>query len=161
MLCAENKDLRFTINHWYISNIEQCTYSKNFIIQRLAFAKTKSNIIAKAEGIAAASVKPSKRQREAEQSLEDTGSNKEQRLIVNNTPNKILLAQNLPVNFDVQMLTALFQQLPGLTDIRIPPGNKGIAFIEFQDEIQAGGALRQLNGLVLAPNVVLQLTYSN
>jgi hypothetical protein len=73
---------------------------------------SKSNIIAKSEGIAAASVKSSKRQREADQAME--GSNKEQRIIAGSSvPNKILLAQNLPADFDSQMLGALFQQCPG------------------------------------------------
>jgi hypothetical protein len=51
--------------------------------------------------------------------------------------------------------------LLGLADIRVPPGNRGVAFIEFQDEIQAGGALRQMNGLAVSAAVALQLAYSN
>ena len=81
-------------------------------LQKLAFAKSKSDIVAKSEGIAAAAVKSSKRQREADQATE--GSNKEQRIIAGSSvPNKIILAQNLPPNFDGQMLGALFQQCPG------------------------------------------------
>ena len=42
------------------------------------------------------------------------GSNKEQRIIAGSSvPNKILLVQNLPADFDSQMLGALFQQCPG------------------------------------------------
>ena len=79
--------------------------------------------------------------------------------IVNNVPHRILFAQNLPDECNDQMLAALFQQYPGFQEVRMAPGKKGIAFIEFQDVVQAGIALQQLSGFQLSAADTLQLTY--
>lgn len=82
------------------------------------------------------------------------------KLMVNNTPHRILFAQNLPDECSDQMLTMLFQPYPGFQEVRLVPGKKGIAFIEFVDLIQAGIALQQLNGFKLTSSDVLHLTYA-
>lgn len=86
---------------------------------------------------------------------------KEQRLIFNNTPNKILLAQNLPLEIQHEHLQGIFQACSGYLDVRIVPGGRGLAFIEFENEIQSGIALRQFNGFQLTPTYLLNLTYAN
>lgn len=86
---------------------------------------------------------------------------KEPRLLFNNVPNKILLAQNLPTEITAEALNPLFQPFPGFIDVRIVPGNRGLAFIEFENEIHSGMALRQLNGFQLSPTALLNLTYSS
>ena len=74
-------------------------------------------------------------------------------------PHRILFAQNLPESYNEQMLTTLFQPYPGFQEVRTVPGKKGIAFIEFQDQIQATIALQNLNGFQLTEFDTLHLTY--
>jgi U2 small nuclear ribonucleoprotein B'' len=40
----------------------------------------------------------------------------------------------------------LFLQFNGLTDVRLPPGRPGLAFVEFQTEELSSAALIALNG---------------
>ena len=79
----------------------------------------------------------------------------------NNTPNKILLAQNLPSEISQDALIAIFGQYTGFKEVRIVPGNRGLAFIEFENEGLSGIALRQLNGFQLSATAQLNLTYAN
>lgn len=82
------------------------------------------------------------------------------KLMVNNVPHRILFAQNLPDDCTDAMLTMFFQAYPGFQEVRMVPGKKGLAFIDFQDVIQAGIALKQLNGFKLNANDTLNLTYA-
>lgn len=82
------------------------------------------------------------------------------KLVVNNIPHRILFAQNLPEECNDQMLTMLFQQYPGFQEVRMVPGKRDIAFIEFQDQIQAGMTLQQLNGFKISATGALHLTYA-
>src|SRR5689334_8311707 len=71
-------------------------------------------------------------------------------------PNKILFVENLPEQATDLMLSMLFQQyafvyaltkqnrFPGFKEVRMVSGKSGIAFVEFENEIEAGVAL---NGL--------------
>ena len=88
------------------------------------------------------------------------GADKSAKLIVNNVPHRILFAQNLPEACTDQMLASLFQQYAGFQEVRMVSG-KGLAFIEFQDVVQAGIALQQLNGFQLSATDTLNLTYGN
>ncbi|KJH47224.1 Fe-S protein assembly co-chaperone HscB [Dictyocaulus viviparus] len=49
-------------------------------------------------------------------------------------PNKILFCTNLPDEATTDMLQILFNQFPGLRDIRLVPNRSGIAFVEFESE---------------------------
>ncbi|CAE7727404.1 unnamed protein product, partial [Symbiodinium microadriaticum] len=137
---------------------------------RIAFSRTKSDIVAKKDG----TFNPRQKRVREEQSstMEDGGRTapppaphkefpvvKVPKPIMNNVPHRILFAQNLPDECNDQMLGALFQQYPGFQEVRMAPGKKGIAFIEFQDVVQAGIALQQLNGFQLSAADALQLTY--
>ena len=82
------------------------------------------------------------------------------KLIVNSIPNRILFAQNLPEELNDQALASYFQPYPGFQEVRMVPGKKGIAFIEFQDQMQAGLALQQLNGFKLSATDTLHLSYA-
>ena len=81
------------------------------------------------------------------------------KVVSNDVPNRLLLAQNLPDGMDSSRVHAIFQQCVGFSDVRSVPGNPSIAFVEFGDEIQAGMALRQLNGFQLTETHVLELTF--
>jgi len=78
----------------------------------------------------------------------------------NDDPHNVLFAQNLPAAVSESMLVLLFSQCKGYKELRLPPGNKGIAFVEFDEEIQATLALKQLHGHALTATDTLHLTYS-
>ena len=53
-------------------------------------------------------------------------------------PNKILFVQNLPDEYDVEALTSVFGRFDGFREVRLVPGRRGIAFVEYDGE---GGAI--------------------
>lgn len=63
--------------------------------------------------------------------------------------NKILFVQNLPEASTSQMLSMLFQQFPGYKEVRLVEGRPGIAFVEYENEMQVQHYLHFL--LLLAP----------
>jgi hypothetical protein len=71
------------------------------------------------------------------------------------------MAKDLPENCNSQMLTVLFQQCQGFDCVRIPPGNKGVAFVDFEDSISGNIALKQLDGFQLNATQTLQLSVSS
>lgn len=52
-------------------------------------------------------------------------------------PNKILFLREIPDSMDQDGLTALFSQFPGFQEVRMVPGRKGIAFVEYDTDAQA------------------------
>eukprot|EP00596_Hydrurales_sp_CCMP1899_P007503 CAMPEP_0119034056 /NCGR_PEP_ID=MMETSP1177-20130426/1110_1 /TAXON_ID=2985 /ORGANISM="Ochromonas sp, Strain CCMP1899" /LENGTH=188 /DNA_ID=CAMNT_0006991259 /DNA_START=162 /DNA_END=728 /DNA_ORIENTATION=+ len=133
---------------------------------KLQYAKNKSDAVAKADGTFDVRLKRKRDEEAAERNAASSGSvpgnaNKVAKIVSNTTPNRILFAQELPVNFDEVVLSSLFQQCQGFVEIRMVPGNKKIAFIEFQDEVQATLSLKQLQGFQLSETDTLQLTYGN
>jgi hypothetical protein len=46
------------------------------------------------------------------------------------------------------------------SQIRVAPGGKGLAFAEFQDDVQANMAIKQLNGFQLSATHTLNLSIS-
>jgi len=61
-------------------------------------------------------------------------------------PNKTLFVQNLPAECTANMLVTLFQKYQGFLEVRLPPGQKGVAFVDYQNEIQASLAMGHLQG---------------
>ena len=84
-----------------------------------------------------------------------------QKLVVNTVPHRILFAQNLPEDCSQEVLLQLFQPYPGFKEVRMVPGKREIAFVEFGEVIQAGIALQQLTGFKLNATDTLNLTYAN
>ncbi|KAI0482121.1 RNA recognition domain-containing protein [Xylariaceae sp. FL0804] len=64
-------------------------------------------------------------------------------------PNKILFVQNLPDDQDVDALTAVFGRFEGFREVRLVPGRKGIAFIEYEAEAGAITAKENTAGMAL------------
>ena len=64
-------------------------------------------------------------------------------------PNKILFLQNLPDEYDVDSLTAVFGRFEGFREVRLVPGRKGIAFVEYEAEAGAISAKESTAGMVL------------
>ena len=67
-----------------------------------------------------------------------------------NAPNKILFVQNLPEASNTSMLTMLFQQFPGLKEVRMVEARPGIAFVEFENDNQSSTAMAGLQNFIIA-----------
>lgn len=143
---------------------------------RIAFAKSKSDTISKADGsfvqrekrkrpeppaekqVAAPKAPPVARVDPAASTAIEKASKKA--LIDNTTPSNVLFAQSLPDDCNDMMLAILFQQYNGFKEVRMVPGKKGIAFVEFADETQASLALTGLSGFKLTPTDFLTLSFA-
>jgi U2 small nuclear ribonucleoprotein B'' len=55
-------------------------------------------------------------------------------------PNKVLFLQNLPDSATKEGLVQVYSQFEGFREVRMVPGRKGIAFVEYDTESQAGMA---------------------
>jgi len=74
-------------------------------------------------------------------------------------PNKILFIENLPEQANDMMLQMLFQQFPGFKEVRIVPG-KGVAFVEFENEVESGVAMTSLQHFKLTPTNLMVISYA-
>ncbi|MCJ1439361.1 hypothetical protein MMC27_008753 [Xylographa pallens] len=64
-------------------------------------------------------------------------------------PNKILFLQNLPDDYDVDSLVSIFGRFEGFREVRLVPGRKGIAFVEYEAEAGAISAKESTAGMTL------------
>ncbi len=64
-------------------------------------------------------------------------------------PNKTLFVQNVPDSYDVDSLSAIFGRFEGFREVRLVPGRKGIAFVEYEAEAGAISAKESTAGMVL------------
>ena len=62
-------------------------------------------------------------------------------------PNRILFVQNLPDDYDVEALTGIFGRYEGFREVRMVPGRKGIAFVEYETEAGAITAKENTAGM--------------
>lgn len=74
-------------------------------------------------------------------------------------PNRTLFVENLPNEATDTMLSMLFRQYPGFQEVRLIPG-RNVAFVDYQNEYQAGMAMQGLQGFAMTPEVKLQLSYA-
>ncbi|CAL1366325.1 unnamed protein product [Linum trigynum] len=74
-------------------------------------------------------------------------------------PNNILFIQNLPNETTPMMLQMLFQQYPGFKEVRMVEAKPGIAFIEYGDEAQSTVAMQALQSFKIQQNPML-ITYA-
>ena len=66
-------------------------------------------------------------------------------------PNKILFLQNLPDDCDMDTLTSIFGIFEGFKEVRLVPGRKGIAFVEYEAEAGAISAKERTAGMSIGP----------
>lgn len=64
-------------------------------------------------------------------------------------PNKILFIQNLPEDYGVESLSGIFGVFEGFKEVRLVPGRKGIAFVEYEAEAGAITAKERTSGMPL------------
>ena len=77
----------------------------------------------------------------------------------NNIPNNLLFIENLPKDISEPILKTVFDKYNGFKEVRYFPG-KDIAFVEYDNEINAGGAKLGLNGLNLTTDYVLRISFA-
>lgn len=58
------------------------------------------------------------------------------------------------------MLFLLFNQLPGFREVCLVPGCHGIAFVEFDNEVQAGAARDALQGFKITQNNAMKISFA-
>mmetsp|Transcript_8382 Transcript_8382/g.14090 ORF Transcript_8382/g.14090 Transcript_8382/m.14090 type:complete len:249 (+) Transcript_8382:37-783(+) len=75
-------------------------------------------------------------------------------------PNQILFVENLPDQVNEMMLSMLFQQFPGFKEVRLVPGKAGIAFVEFENEMQSGVAMNGLQNFKITPTNLMKISYA-
>lgn len=68
--------------------------------------------------------------------------------------------QNLPENYDVDALSAIFSRFEGFREVRLVPGRKGIAFVEYEAETGAISAKESTAGMTLGDEgKLIKVTY--
>lgn len=143
---------------------------------KIQFAKTKSDAVAKADGTYQPRPKRAKVEKEKKKpkgpaaapggadagaaKSASTGKPKSAAEDLNQEPHSILFVQNLPEECTKDMLVVLFQQYMGFQEVRLVPGKKGIAFIEFADIPSASFAREALHGFKLSPEVAISVTFA-
>lgn len=75
-------------------------------------------------------------------------------------PNKILFVENLPEQCTDLMLSMLFQQFQGYKEVRMVQGKTGIAFVEFENETEAGLAMTGLQHFKITPTNLMVISYA-
>lgn len=69
--------------------------------------------------------------------------------------NRVLFVRNIPDDVSTDALALPFGQYPGFREIRVVPGRKGIAFVEYEDTEGAILAKESLAGVVMGPGGVV------
>ena len=64
-------------------------------------------------------------------------------------PNKILFLRDLPESYDQEGLSRIFSRFEGFREVRMVPGRKGIAFVEYEAEAGAISAKEATSGMQL------------
>ncbi|XP_051230953.1 U1 small nuclear ribonucleoprotein A [Lolium perenne] len=155
---------------------------------RIQYAKTKSDVIAKADGTFVprekrkrSDEKPEKKQkREQHHDVNQAGLGMNAypgaygapplsqlpfgagpRVMMPEiiVPNSILFVQNLPHDTTAVLVQMLFCQYPGFKEVRMIEAKPGIAFVEYGDEGQATAAMNALQGYKIKENQML-VTYA-
>ena len=74
-------------------------------------------------------------------------------------PNKILFVQNVPDEYDIEALTAIFGRFEGFREVRLVPGRRGIAFVEYETDAGSISAKENTAGMALGDGQVIKVTY--
>jgi len=153
---------------------------------RIAYAKSKSDVVAKMDNTFVPRDKKKRKAEEAKKKLQAIAAKQakmqnqfnpmmqpgvnpyqamgqpqqQQMPAVEPPPNHILFLSNLPNETTQLMLSMLFQQVPGYREARLVNGRHDIAFVEFENADQAKRAKEQLNGYKISPSHPMVITYA-
>ncbi|PON69069.1 U1 small nuclear ribonucleoprotein A/U2 small nuclear ribonucleoprotein B'' [Parasponia andersonii] len=75
-------------------------------------------------------------------------------------PNNMLLIESLFHETTGMMLELLFQQYPGFREVRMIEAKPGIAFVEFEDDVQSSMATQALQGFKITPQNPMAITFA-
>ncbi|CAJ2652734.1 unnamed protein product [Trifolium pratense] len=147
---------------------------------RIQYAKSKSDCIAKEEGSFVPREKKKKQEEKAERKRHDEskqsavpngthgasnggptasfrpGSNAQEAV----APNNILFIENLPYETTGRMLEMLFEQYPGFKEVRLIDAKPGIAFVDFEDDVQSSMAMQALQGFKITPQNPMSINFA-
>jgi len=76
----------------------------------------------------------------------------------NNPPNKILFVQNLPEGLSELVLQTLFDKFTGFKEVRLA-GGKNVAFVEYQNDVQATVAMSELQSFKIDDDHKLVISF--
>lgn len=147
---------------------------------KIRYAKKQSDIIAKLSGSfvpADPKVTAKRRLEQAEaakkrQKTAETSQRKEKKVRDDNKdstsalnpkqqpPNKILFVEHLPEGCSDTTIANLFQQYNGFKEVRMVQGKTGIAFVEFDTDVDAGVAMNALQHWKVTPNNLMVISYA-
>ena len=71
-----------------------------------------------------------------------------------------MVAQNLPEAVNDMMLSMLFQQFQGYKEVRLVPGKAGIAFVEFENDVQSSAAMAGLQAFKITPQNLMKISFA-
>lgn len=145
-------------------------------MQRITFAKSKSDAVAKKEGQV---IPPRKRKREEEEAEPEERPAKRSKMAPHQAaaaaapaapgaaalasgyaiPNKLLLVQGIPVDLPEASLRAMFAAYAGFKELRLIR-DRGLGFAEYETEGQAGPAMQGLHNFKVADGAVISVTYA-
>ena len=75
-------------------------------------------------------------------------------------PNKTLFIQNIPPGYPIPALSDLFRRYPGFQDLRTVPNRPDVAFVEYENETQAGVARQILDKTEIVPGGILRVSFA-
>ncbi|KAG9484367.1 hypothetical protein GDO78_009994 [Eleutherodactylus coqui] len=143
---------------------------------RVQYAKTDSDLVSKMRGTFGDKEKKKDKKKNKPQEQAANATNKkptqtpesdnassggaQNSQVPDNPPNYILFLNNLPEETNEMMLSMLFNQFPGFKEVRLVPGRHDIAFVEFENETQAGSARDALQGFKITPSHAMKITYA-
>ncbi|ELU10438.1 hypothetical protein CAPTEDRAFT_179768 [Capitella teleta] len=137
---------------------------------RINYSKKDSDAIAKMKGTFVERPKKKKKEDEEDAPVKKKKSKAQRREAANaaaNTggmpdqpPHHILFLTNLPEETTEMMLSMLFNQFPGFREVRLVPGRHDIAFVEFENEVQAGAAKDALQGFKITPTNAMKISFA-
>ncbi|XP_028828336.1 U2 small nuclear ribonucleoprotein B'' isoform X2 [Denticeps clupeoides] len=138
---------------------------------RIQYAKTDSEIISKMRGNYGDKEKKKEKKKKAQEQAANmtkkpalgainTQPPPPATQVPDNPPNYILFLNNLPEETNEMMLSMLFNQFPGFKEVRLVPGKHDIAFVEFENEGQAGVAKDALQGFRITATCAMKITYA-
>jgi len=141
-------------------------FEQNMVIQ---YSHKKSNVVAQLDGSWNQQQQPNADGAENGENNKRKASNdggqpaKKQKTTVivplNVPPNKVLFVQNLPEDCSDKMLQPLFQAYAGFKEVRLVPGGKGMAFVEFANELDSGRAMVELQGFRITLENPIYISY--
>lgn len=75
-------------------------------------------------------------------------------------PNHILFCSNIPSDTDQEQIQHIFGQFQGLREVRFMPGNKSIAFVEYESEDLSEPARLALDNFRITPSQQIKVKFA-